>query len=55
MTKPAYVLLEGKENVRTPSLRDTMFDLLALAIKRYNHGFSASLPPPPPAPPPAAS
>ena len=32
MTKPAYVLLEGKENVRTPSLRDTMFDLLALAI-----------------------
>ena len=40
VTKPVYVMLESKENLKSASLRDAMFDLLALAVARYGHGFS---------------
>jgi hypothetical protein len=40
MTKPVYLLLEQKENLRAPGLRDAMWELLALAVKSYGHGFS---------------
>lgn len=39
-TKTIYQLLEDKDLVRSLPL-DTVYDVLALCVKRYNHGFSA--------------
>lgn len=40
VTKPVYVILESKDNLRSAPLRDATFDLLAVAVARYGHGFS---------------
>lgn len=39
-TKTVYQLLEDKDMVRTLPL-DTVYDILGVCVKRYNHGFGA--------------
>ncbi|KAF9345500.1 Condensin complex subunit [Mortierella sp. AD094] len=39
--KPAYQILENKENVKIPALKQRVYKVLCICIKRHNHEFGA--------------
>jgi len=39
VTKPIYLMIENKDNLKSATVRPALFDVLALCIGRYQHGF----------------
>ena len=41
-TKPAYIILEEKDNLKNDTITGLVYNIIALCIKHYNHGFAAT-------------
>jgi hypothetical protein len=40
LTKSFYLMLENQDNLKDTTLRNSLFDVLAFCVVKYNHGFS---------------
>jgi len=41
-TKPIYIILEGKENLKDATITALVYNIIGLCVKLYNHGFTAT-------------
>lgn len=42
LTKPAYIILEEKENLKNDVIANLVYNVIALCVKNFNHGFGAT-------------